>query len=159
MSFDEDHANRVFTVEEANRTLPLVRAIVADLAKLSSQVVERRQRVSQLLAGREPESGDPYADELAAVQRQVEHDSSRLEEYTSELKELGVIARNGPEGLVDFPAVLDGRPAFLCWKLGESEVLFWHDLNDGYIDRLPLTADSVSDSVSDSTGGDNSFEV
>ena len=145
MSFNEDPWSRAFTVEEANKTLPLVRAIVADLTSLSSQVVERRQRVSQLLAGRELESGDPYADELVAVQRQLDCDSSRVEEYTSELKELGVIARNGPRGLVDFPTLLGGRPAYLCWKLGEPEVLFWHGLNEGYTNRQPLAAAFLSD--------------
>jgi len=149
MNRDEDHPQRIFTVDEANRTLPLVRAIVSDLAKLSSQVVERKHRVSQLLAGREPEVGDPYTDELADVERQLEADSSRLDGYRHELNELGVIPRNGPDGLVDFPAILDGRPAYLCWKLGESEVLFWHDVDDGYAERQRLTAGSISDGNSE----------
>jgi len=59
-------------------------------------------------------------------------------------RHLGVEPKNGPEGLVDFPAVLDGRPVYLCWKLGEPEVLHWHDLDAGFRGRQPLTAGSAA---------------
>ena len=133
---------KLFTVEQANAALPLVRAITADLAQLSRDVIERRERLSTLLAGRERGSRDLYGEELAHVEAELEKDSERLQEYVEELRDLGVDPKNGPEGLVDFPAMLDGKPVYLCWKLGEPEVLFWHDLDAGFRGRQPLTADS-----------------
>jgi hypothetical protein len=132
---------KFFTPEQANQALPLVRAITTDLAHLSRDVIERRERLTRLMAGREIEAGDPYGEEVAEVERELEFDTKRLNEYVEELRQLGVEPKNGPEGLVDFPARMDGREVYLCWKLGEPEVLFWHHLDAGFAGRQPLTAD------------------
>ncbi|HUY37060.1 MAG TPA: DUF2203 domain-containing protein [Pirellulales bacterium] len=134
---------KLFTVEQANAALPLVRAITADLARLSCEVIERRERLAALLAGRQRGARDVYGQELAHVDEELARDGERLQEYVEELRELGVDPKNGPEGLIDFPAVIDGRPVYLCWKLGEPEVLHWHDLDAGFRGRQPLTAGSV----------------
>ena len=141
---------KIFTVESANASLPLVRAIVADLAQLSREVVERRERLSLLLAGRERGTHDPYGEELSQIEEELEKDSQRLQEYVDELRQLGVEPKNGPDGLVDFPALLEGRPIYLCWKLGEAEVLHWHELDAGFRGRQALTAGTAADG-SDST--------
>ncbi len=136
---------KIFTVEAANASLPLVRAIVADLAQLSREVVERRERLSLLLAGRERGVQDAYGEELSQIEEELEKDSQRLQEYVDELQQLGVEPKNGPDGLVDFPALLDGRPIYLCWKLGEAEVLHWHELDAGFRGRQPLTVGTAAD--------------
>ena len=64
---------------------------------------------------------------------------AEIEANVEELRALGVEPKNGPEGLVDFPAMMEGRPVYLCWKLGEPEVLHWHDLDAGFRGRQPLT--------------------
>jgi hypothetical protein len=135
---------RHFTVEQANAALPLVRAIVTDLAALAREVIERRERVSVLLAGRDRKARDVYSDELAAAEQELEKDTERLQEYVAELRALGIEPKNGPEGLVDFPSMLDGREVYLCWKLGEPEVLHWHELEAGFLGRQPLVAGSVA---------------
>ena len=132
-----------FTVEEANATLPLVRAIVADLAELSSEVIERRQRLSLLLSGHDPNDRDLYHQELVQVERDLEKDAQRLREYVEELRALGVEPAHGPEGIVTFPSILDDRRVSLSWKLGEPEVLYWHEVDAGYGRRQPLATDSV----------------
>ncbi|HVX64897.1 MAG TPA: DUF2203 domain-containing protein [Pirellulales bacterium] len=142
MTTDSWGKRKLFTVEQANAALPLVRAIATDLASLSRDVIERRERLSLLLAGRERGARDLYGEELAQVEQDLEKDSERLQEYVEELRELGVEPKNGPEGLVDFPAMMDGRPVYLCWKLGEPEVLHWHDLDAGFRGRQSLAAAS-----------------
>lgn len=155
MSAEDYQPAKTFSVEEANRTLPLVRAIVTDLSQLSRDVVERRQRLADLTAGRDIETSDLYGEELAHIKQELEKDTGRLQEYIDELRQLGVEPKSGPEGLVDFPAVIDGHLVFLCWKLGEPEVLYWHRIEDGFAGRQPLTADSVpGDSL-----GTESFDV
>jgi hypothetical protein len=134
---------KLFTVEQANAALPLVRAIVKDLAELSREVIERRERLSTLMAGRDRQKKDLYGQELTQIEQELEKDTERLQEYIEELRQLGVDPKNGPEGLVDFPAMLDGRPIYLCWKLGETEVLHWHELDAGFRGRQPLTAGSI----------------
>lgn len=142
--------NKLFTVEAANAMLPLVRAITTDLARLSREVIDRRQRLDHLTFGRDMASGDPYDDELTQIEEELEKDGLQLQGYVAELRQLGVEPKSGPEGLVDFPCVMDGRLVFLCWKLGESEVLYWHDLEAGFSGRQPLTA-----GVAEGTSGEN----
>jgi hypothetical protein len=135
---------KLFTPEQANAALPLVRAIVKDLAQLSREVIERRERLASVQNGRDRKNRDLYADEVAQIEQELEKDTERLQEYVEELRQLGVEPKNGPEGLVDFPAMLDGRPVYLCWKLGEPEVLHWHDLEAGFRGRQPLAAGSLA---------------
>ena len=137
---------KIFTVEQANAVLPLVRSITRDLAQLSQEVIERRERLALLSGGRTTAAKDLYSEELAQIEEELEKDSQRLHAYVEELRELGVEPKNGPEGLIDFPAMMDGRLVFLCWKLGEPEVLHWHELEAGFAGRQALTAGSVPDS-------------
>jgi len=129
---------RLFTLDEANARLPLVRAIATDLSTLARDLVDRRQRLDSLLAGRKISATDVYGDELAEMYKSIERDARRLEEYVDELQDLGVEAKGAIEGLIDFPAMMEGRVVYLCWKLGESEVMHWHELDAGFGGRQPL---------------------
>jgi hypothetical protein len=133
---------RIFTPAEANATLPLVRAIVSDLVGLSRDLAERSQRLAQLSGDKSATGRDPYHEELVQVRKDMDKDVLQLKGYVDELRALGVEPKSGTEGLVDFPAILNGRKVYLCWKLGESRVLFWHDLEAGYGGRQPLHPDS-----------------
>jgi hypothetical protein len=133
-----------FSIEEANATLPLVRAITADLVELSRYVIERRERLNLLTAGRQVCGEDPYSQELAQVQREIEQDVERLHGYVDELRQIGVEPKNPAEGIVDFPAVLEGRAVYLCWKHGEPEVGHWHEVDAGYAGRQPIFAQVAS---------------
>lgn len=145
---------RLFTIEQANATLPLVRAITTDLANLARDVVDRRHRLGLLTAGRELKKGDPYSDELAQIEKDLQRDGQRLQEFVNELRELGVEPKGAVDGLIDFPAEMDGRIVLLCWKLGEPEVLHWHELDAGYAGRQSLVA-----GVSHGDGDTDEFEV
>lgn len=145
---------KFFTIDEANAMLPLVKAIVTDLTALSRDVYERRQRLTQLLAGRNSNPDDVYSQELAQIEEELEKDGLRLREYVDELQRLGLEPKNGLEGLVDFPTLIDDQPAYLCWKLGEPEVLFWHELEAGFAGRQSLTADAAVNSDGDALHGE-----
>src|SRR5436190_13607545 len=144
MAVEEYKPTRLFTIDQANAMLPLVRAITTDLAGLAKDVVERRHRLALLTSGRDLKPGDPYSDELAQMEADLERDAKSLQGYVDELRELGVEPKGAVEGLVDFPCKMEGRVVYLCWKLGEPEVLYWHDLDSGFGGRQPLTAGSVS---------------
>lgn len=130
---------RTFTVEQANATLPLVRAIAEDLIALS-QVTERRLRLADLVNGRSLRPGDPYADELLESKKEIDKDLERLQGFVDELQALGVEPKNLQDGLIDFPSSLNGCPVYLCWKLGEPEIMYYHERDAGYAGRKPLAA-------------------
>lgn len=129
---------KLFTLEEANAMLPLVRAIVQDLSRLSREVIERRERLLTLRGNRTASGNTPYSEELVQIEQELDNDASILGDYVEELTELGVEPKNGPEGLVDFPCLLDGRVVYLCWKLDEPEIGYWHDIDSGFAGRQPL---------------------
>ena len=144
---------KLFTVEEANRMLPLVSAIAADLSVLSENVMERRHRLNHLTAGRDRDDGDVYGDELAEIEKDLHRDTQKLQEYVEELRQLGVEPK-GLDGLVDFPSMMDGRVVYLCWKLGEPEILHWHEVDAGFQGRQPLPVGSMSGAGFDSGSTD-----
>ena len=156
-----EQSNKLFTVDDANAALPLVRAITADLSRLSKEVVERRQRLDHLKAGREDEPGDLYFEELAQIEDELSKDSKRLREFAEELRQLGVEPQVGPDSLidrVDFPSLMHGRLVHLCWRLGEPKVAYWHEPDADYSTRLPLaisTSRSNTGSLGDKPGEEN----
>lgn len=129
------HPAKLFTLDEANRSLPLVRAIVQDMSELARGIAERRQRLRMLGFARRDGRMDPYLEELAEIEGQLDEEERRLDEFASELYELGVEPKNASEGLVDFPAERRGRIVYLCWKQDEPEVQYWHDLDAGFAGR------------------------
>lgn len=134
---------RRFTVDEANRTLPLLRMIVQDIVELYNDLDRRRDRLVSLRgrsAGRSRGVDDPYEAEVIQMETELETDVERLGSFIEELREIGAEMKDPAVGLVDFPAVLDGRDVYLCWRLGEPNVAYWHDLDSGVAGRRELNA-------------------
>ena len=138
MDTAEYRPSKIFTVDEANRTLPLVRAIVKDLTELAAELGERKNRIERLQAGRDDQSSDIYGDEVAEVARQLEKDAAQLEGYVNELRSLGVEVKSVADGIVDFPCVINDELVLLCWRINEPNVSFWHRLEDGFAGRQPI---------------------
>lgn len=136
-----------FTAASANRMLPLVRAIVQDIVDLNRDLQDRSERLDHLResagSGRR-RNDDLYADEVAQMERDMEQDAERLRDFVRELEKLGVQFKDPGKGLVDFPTVIDGKDAYLCWRLGEPEVGFWHPLDGGFLSRRSLTDGSLT---------------
>lgn len=131
---------RIFSIEQANRMLPLVQAIVGDIVPLAQDVIERRQRLEQLRQRRDAKAPAPYVEELRQSEASLRRDEQRLAEFVRELRQLGVEMKGLVEGLVDFPAWMDGRIVHLCWKLGEPEIGHWREAEEGFRRRRPLPA-------------------
>lgn len=142
---------KTFSVDQANATLPLVRRIARDVVQLSRAMEDRRQRLAHLTSGRDMSSGDPYDDELSQVESDLSQDGKRLVGFAEELRQLGVELKSPTEGLVDFPAVVDGELAYLCWKYDEPEIQFWHSMTAGFAGRQPIPRDrELTDATSQS---------
>jgi len=128
-----------YTVDEANKALPLVKAIVGDIVRQFAAVHDLKQRLSAVRPEGRRGAGDLYSEELAQSQAELEALETQLETYVEELNTLSVELK-GPDGLCDFYSMMDGREVYLCWRLGEPEVGHWHELNAGVAGRQPLTA-------------------
>ncbi len=125
---------RIYTVEQANATLPLVRMIVHDITVLAQALNEQHRRLSRLQDEPEP----AVEADLDAAIADMERAQEQMRAYEKELKELNVELKDYLTGLIDFPARLEGREVYLCWRLGEPEVAHWHELNAGFTGRQQL---------------------
>lgn len=130
----------LFTVASANKALPLVRAIVQDIVDLYGNVREREQRLNGMRRGStgKAQHDDPYNEEVEQIRTELEKDVEKLEGFVEELAELGVEFKDPVMGLVDFPGTLNGQEVYLCWKLGETAVEFWHTHDAGFQGRQPI---------------------
>ncbi len=143
MSTADYRPSKVFTVEQANAVLPLVRRSRRTWWNCRVKSSSRRQRLALLTAGRHSTHRDPYSDELSQIEEELDKDQTRLQGFVEELRNWAS-SRKSAEGLVDFPSQMDGRLVYLCWKLGEPEILHWHDIDAGFGGRQPLAAGSVA---------------
>lgn len=128
---------RSYTVDQANRALPLVRRIAEDIVAQYRRWQERVREFEIVTSRSTATVPDARADRL---QREVQALAAEIDGYIGELAELGIEFKDYERGLVDFPAELGGRPVYLCWQVGEPAVQFWHELDAGYIGRRPLGA-------------------
>ncbi len=133
-----ERKRKLFSVEEANKALPLVRAIVGDIVRQYRVVEGLQQRLSTVLTDRRRPSDDLYSEELIQSKNELEAEEDKLRSYIEELKNLGVELKS-EEGLCDFRSMMGGREVYLCWRLGEPEVMFWHELDAGFAGRQRLT--------------------
>jgi hypothetical protein len=132
--------NRLFTVEEANKTLPLVRRIVEDVVR---QHRVWREKILELDLVASSARADEPRDRAEQIEREAQALAKEIDGYQRELEELGMQLKDRRMGLVDFPSEMGGRRVLLCWRLGEQEVQFWHDEDAGFAQRQPLQPTAV----------------
>ena len=131
---------QLFTVEQANRTLPLVRKIVDDVVQ---QHRRWREAILELdLVASSVRADDP-GERAISLERNVQALAREIDGYKRELEELGIQLKDPRLGLVDFPSEMAGRHILLCWRLGEPDVQFWHEVDSGYAGRQPLSQELV----------------
>ena len=120
---------RRFTLAQANSTLPLVRRIVGDIVRTHGLVQRLQAEMEHAAAAREQ----------AATQSKLDESVTRLEDYIDELSEVGCELKDYQIGLIDFVGRHQSRDVYLCWKLGEEKVGYWHEMNAGYAGRQPAS--------------------
>jgi hypothetical protein len=123
---------RRFTLDEAQRTLPLVARIVADIVAAYPHFQARVDELQRLTADGTPEA---RVDEL---RRELDEEATRINAFVAEIQQIGGIFKGFELGLVDFHADLDGRTVCLCWRYGEERITHWHELDGGFAGRQPI---------------------
>lgn len=131
MAEGNQQLRRLFTLEDANRSLPLVTRIIKDIVRVNDEMVEIHRQVEKL----RDEGRSMKAQELSAGFYAL---AEEVEGFAEELEAVGCICKDPRVGLVDFPARAHDRIVFLCWRLGEEKIEFWHELEAGFAGRKPV---------------------
>ena len=131
-------APRHFTPEEANALLaqvrPLTEQLVEHRASLAAAQSERKQLALQIAGN----GGGVDLTGAAALDVRIAQEHAGVARCVNAIHALGGVVKDAETGLVDFPARLAGAEAFLCWRLGEDEIAYWHGLDEGFPGRKPL---------------------
>ena len=126
---------KYFTLEEANRAITYVAPIVEDVRTTYREAVEVKERLT---------SPEPQ-DDSDAMRVDYERTVERLNHFLDELQQAGVELKDYESGLLDFPAVMEEREVYLCWKLGEERILAWHEIETGFAGRQDITSFEAGD--------------
>ncbi|MBL8880619.1 MAG: DUF2203 domain-containing protein [Phycisphaerales bacterium] len=126
---------RVFSVVEANRAIVLIRKITQEIVSQYREFQELRREFEELslsLVSRE---------RIETVRAAIERRLNSLNRLRDELADIGVVLKDYETGLIDFPAMHQGRRIYLCWRHGEGQIAFWHDTDSGFAGRKPIAPD------------------
>ncbi|MBN2563006.1 MAG: DUF2203 domain-containing protein [Phycisphaerae bacterium] len=123
---------QLFTLEQAHRTLPLVRRIVADVVYRNRTICALEKRCQVPVP-----DGD---DEVEGLRRQYGAELDKLRGLAEEIAAIGCRLKDVRRGIVDFRTLHEGRVVEFCWRHGEEEIAYWHELDDGFHDRRVIEA-------------------
>lgn len=118
--------SKYFSVEQANAALPLVRRVVQDIVSQYQIIMSNHAKLQQ----------ERLTDEERQQSESVQAEATeKMNSLAGELSDIGCELKDWECGLVDFPARLEDRDVFLCWKLGEDQVSQWHEIHAGFTGR------------------------
>lgn len=126
---------KFFTLAEANRTLPLVKRVVEDIASYYPAWKDLVAKYELIAAAARPDWGESA--EQLSIKAQIDDVARKINGCLVELEQVGCEFK-GEEGLVDFHGKLEGREILWCWKLGEDRITHWHELDAGFKGRQPI---------------------
>jgi hypothetical protein len=114
----------IFSLQEARKTLPLIRPIVQDVTDCHQALREHLEGVRNQVLTDQNSPPDPSMENTSPKLREYRED---LKEYVHEIYDLGAEIHDFDRGRIDFPARLGHRVVYLCWDLADDDILYWHD--------------------------------
>jgi hypothetical protein len=131
-------AHRTFTLPEANAALTELRPVaerMVDLRRHHRASVAKRDELATRIGSN---GGGMTASDVTEASAEVEQLAGALAACVSRIQDDGVQVKDIDTGLLDFPTLRDGREVLLCWRVGEGEIAYWHDVDEGFAGRKPV---------------------
>ena len=122
---------RYFTLQQANETLTEIRPLMDEIQAIRQEIITRQPDVWPVVERSAGNGGSLAASMLVK-------EFERLEVLVHRVLATGTLFKDINLGLLDFPALRDGHEVYLCWKYGEDEIAFWHEVEAGYAGRQPI---------------------
>lgn len=129
-------AGRLFTVHEANAALTELAPRIARL--WTSRDEARRLRELLEVLWQRLDNSEPVLSTIGERQAALDTLRAKFARLIDDIDALGVVLRDIDVGLVDFPARVRGMPIYLCWRVGEAQVAFWHGRSEGFAGRKSI---------------------
>jgi hypothetical protein len=133
---------RRFTLGEARALLPEVGRLLREAVSLKTDYQQAERQIQSLSSQITLMGGMVVDRERILGARQAREDSAaRLKAAIEAVQETGCLIKDLDVGLVDFPTLFHGREVYLCWRMDEDDIAFWHAVEDGFAGRKPIDAD------------------
>ena len=130
--------HRHFTIEEAQALVSWLEETFEAMAPLLERDIQLKDQIKALLDRTQHNGGGDVDAQLAQARTASQEATSRIEQGINGIQERGILVKNVEQGLVDFPSLRDSREVYLCWRTGETEVRFWHEVDAGFAGRQLL---------------------
>ena len=133
---------KLFTLAQAQSLIPRVDRLLREAIALKSEFVQA-ERAFQSFGERIMLMGGILLDRDQFLQAKIrrESEAERLRNAVQQLQDLGCLVKDLDTGLVDFPTLFRGQEVYLCWKLGEPSIEFWHGVDEGFRGRKAIDPD------------------
>jgi hypothetical protein len=133
---------RFFTLDQAQRLLPEIDSAIREAIALKAEFIESGDEIRNA-ALRVSMLGGSVVDRGAAIAQKERHEQSAalLNGAIEKIHEYGCVVKDLDIGLIDFPTLLRGQEVYLCWKLGETGIRFWHGTDEGFRGRKAIDQD------------------
>ncbi len=122
---------RYFTLQEANETLNLIRPLMDEVQAIRVKILKNQPEAWPAIEKSAGNGGN------RALSNMVQ-DFEKFDALIHRIQDMDVLIKDINLGLLDFPALKDGREVYLCWQYGEGDIAFWHEVEEGYAGRQPI---------------------
>ncbi len=148
---DEEREQRLFNRKEAEQLISVIEPLLLEAADKKKQVEEVDKEFSQVQNRIMVYGGivPPYG-HLAGRKQERDKLVTAVREAVEQIEETGCVVKDLDVGLIDFPTLIDDETVYLCWKLGEKRIFYWHRMDEGFAGRKPLEDTRPAGSSDDS---------
>jgi hypothetical protein len=122
---------RYFTLQEANEALSLIRPLMDEVQAIRIKILKNQPEAWPAIEKSAGNGGN------RALSNMVQ-DFEKFDALIHRIQDTDVLIKDINLGLLDFPALKDGREVYLCWQYGEADIAFWHEIEAGYAGRQPI---------------------
>jgi hypothetical protein len=123
--------SKYFTLQQANEALETIRPWMDEIQTIRQRILVHQPEIWRVMEKSAGNGGNPTLSRIVTT-------FDRLDELIHSVQDTGVIIKDINTGLLDFPAMRDGHEVYLCWKHGEGEIAFWHEIDAGFAGRRSI---------------------
>ncbi len=123
---------RHFTLLVANEALNLIRPLMDEVQAIRQKIMSTQPEAWSAIEKSVGNGGSRALSQMVV-------DFEKLDALVHQILDTGVLIKDVNIGLLDFPALKDGREVYLCWQYGEGDIAYWHEIEAGYAGRQPIS--------------------
>ncbi len=122
---------QIFTLEEASKTLEVIRPLMEEIVMISRKIIANQPEIWPAIEKSVGNGGNATLSKLV-------WDFEKLDNLLHQVQATGALVKDMSSGLLDFPAIRNGQEVYLCWKVGEEKIEYWHEIEAGFAGRQSI---------------------